>query len=341
MRVLVVHPGPHYSVADVYNGWCYGLGQAGVGVATFNLDDRLDFYSAAHVALANGDMPKAFDADTAMHMAINGIYSSAFLWWPDVVIMVMATFVTPTVVGRLRDRGMHMVLLCTESPYEDGRHMVQAEAFDTVILNDPVGLDAFREVNPNTYYIGHAFDPAVHHPGDSARSGVAFVGTGFPSRVELLEQVDWSGLDLRLGGNWQGLPDGSPLHKHLVDDPNECMENADTADLYREALAGFNCYRRECHDGDIAHADGVACGPREIEMAACGLPFVRDPRPESDALFPFLPTYDTAEELEAQLRWLVSDPVRAVELGRRARVAVARRTFTHNAAQLLRIIDKA
>jgi hypothetical protein len=341
MRVLMVHPGPHYSVADVYNGWVRGLGQAGVGVADFNLDNRLDFYSAAHVSLENGDMPKAFDAQTAMHMAINGIYSSAFLWWPDVVIMVMGTFVSPTVVERLRDRGMHMVLLCTESPYEDERHLKQAEAFDTVIVNDPVNLDAFRLVNPNTHYIGHAFDPLTHYPGNQSRSGVGFCGTGFPSRIELLEQVDWSGLDLRLGGNWQYLPEDSDLNKYLLDDPQACMENTDTADLYRSSVAGFNCYRQEHHDGAHAHADGVACGPREIEMAACGLPFVRDSRPESDDLFPFLPTYDTAEDLESRLRWLVSDPSRAAELGRRARVAVARRTFAHNAAQLLRIIDKA
>lgn len=286
-------------------------------------------------------MPKAFDADTAMHMAINGIYSAAFQWWPDVIIMVMGTFVSPEVVDRLRSRGMHMVLLCTESPYEDGRHLAQAEAFDTVILNDPVNLDAFRDINPNTHYIGHAFDPATHHPGNKTRSGVTFVGTGYPSRIELLEQVDWSGLDLHLGGNWQWLTAESPLYKHLLTGPDECMENTDTADLYREAMAGFNCYRRECHDGDHDNADGAAAGPREIEMAACGLPFVRDPRPESDDLFPFLPTYETAEELGSQLRWLCSDPARASELGRRARVAVARRTFAHNAAQLLRIIDKA
>jgi hypothetical protein len=336
---MVAHPGPHFSVSDVARGWARGLAQAGVGVVEFNLDDRLDFYSAAHIALADGEMRKAFEPEMALRMAANGIKAAAFDWWPDVVVIVSCMFIPPDIVYNLRSRGMHMVLLCTESPYEDQRQIHQAPAFDTVILNDPVGLDVFRAVNPDTHYIGHAFDPTIHHLGGGERSGVCFVGTGFPSRIELLEAVDWSGLDLSLAGGWP-LPPTSPLVKYLLSPEGDCYENTDTAELYRRSRAGFNTYRREHFDGDLDHADGVACGPREIEMAACGLPFTRDPRPESDLLFPFLPAFSTAAELEEQLRWLCSDRVRADELGRRARVAVARRTFAHNAAALLRIIDK-
>lgn len=340
MRVLVVHPGPHFSVSDVCRGWVNGLGDAGVGVQVCALDERLDFYMSAHVP-RNGEMSLAFPREAAARLAANHILLGAFDWWPQVVIIVSCLFIPPDVVFRLRGRGMHVVLLCTESPYEDGRQIVQAAHFDTVIVNDPVALDAYRAVNPNSHYIGHAFDPAVHHAGDADRAGVCFVGTGFPSRIELLEDVDWSGLDLSLAGFWKALGEDSPLRKHLLTDADECYDNDQTAELYRRSAAGFNCYRREHHDTEHDHADGVACGPREIEMAACGLPFVRDARPESDDLFPFLPIYDTPEELEAQLRWLVSDPDRAADLGRRARVAVARRTFARNAAQLLRIIDKA
>jgi hypothetical protein len=340
MRALVVHPGPHFSVSDVCRGWVAGLGQAGVAVQVCSLDERLDFYTSAH--LPHGDeWVKAFEREDAARLAANHILLDSFNWWPDVVIIVSCLFIPPDIVSRLRGRGMHVVLLATESPYEDGRQLRQAHAFDTVIINDPANLDAFREINPNSHYIGHAFDPAIHYPGDDERSGVCFVGTGFPSRIELLEDVDWSGLDLALAGFWQALGENSLLHKNLLTPIGECYDNEDTAALYRRSMAGFNCYRREHYDSEHDHADGVACGPREIEMAACGLPFARDARPESDELFPFLPTYDTAAELEDQLHWLVSDPDRAATLGRRARVAVARRTFAHSAAQLLRIIDKA
>lgn len=339
MRVLLVHPGPHYSVSDVYYGWARGLSAAGVGVARFNLDERLDFYSAAYVAMADGEMRKACDPDGAARLACAGIKAAAFDYWPDLVVVVSGMFVPPDIIDALSGRGMRTCLLATEAPYEDNRHMAQAAKFDVVIVNDPANLEALREVNPETHYIPHAFDPALHHPGSEERSGVCFVGTAFPSRIELLEAVDWSGLDLSLAGHWKNLDPGSPLHKHLLTSTDDCYENTDTANLYRRSMAGFNCYRQEHQDGAHDHADGMACGPREIELAACGVPFVRDPRPESDLLFPFLPTYDTAEELGDQLRWLVADPSRAAELGGRARAAVARRTFAHNAAQFLRLIN--
>lgn len=340
MRVLLVHPGPHYSVSDVYYGWAKGLAAAGVGVARFNLDERLDFYSASYVAMQDGEMRKACDPEMSARLACNGIKAAAFDWWPQVVIVVSGMFVPPDIIDAINGRGMHTVLLATEAPYEDNRHMMQAAKFDTVIVNDPVNLEAFREINPDTHYIPHAFDPAVHHPGDDERSGVCFVGTAFPSRIELFEEVDWSGLDFSLAGHWKNIADDSSLHKYLITSTDDCYENSDTADLYRRSAAGFNCYRQEHQEGKHDHAAGVACGPREIEMAACGLPFVRDARPESDELFPFLPTYESAEQLGDQLRWLVSDKDRAAVLGGRARAAVARRTFAHNAASFLRIINQ-
>lgn len=36
MRILLVHPGPDFSVHDVFTGWREGLTEAGVEVASFN-----------------------------------------------------------------------------------------------------------------------------------------------------------------------------------------------------------------------------------------------------------------------------------------------------------------
>lgn len=38
MRILLVHPGPDFSVHDVFTGWQEGLKEAGVEVASFNLE---------------------------------------------------------------------------------------------------------------------------------------------------------------------------------------------------------------------------------------------------------------------------------------------------------------
>ena len=69
MRALVVHPGPEYSVSDVYRGWCRGLRDVGVEVAEYNLHDRLNFFARAHLRNEDGEFTKALKDDEAIHLA--------------------------------------------------------------------------------------------------------------------------------------------------------------------------------------------------------------------------------------------------------------------------------
>jgi hypothetical protein len=73
VRVLIVHPGVHFSVADVYNGLRKGLEANGCQVATYNLDDRLEFYARAHVQGDDGGFAKAFSDEDAAQMAAIGL----------------------------------------------------------------------------------------------------------------------------------------------------------------------------------------------------------------------------------------------------------------------------
>jgi spore maturation protein CgeB len=166
---------------------------------------------------------------------------------------------------------------------------------------------------------------------------LAFVGTGFESRIEFFEAMDLDGLDVLLAGNWQRLTEDSPLRKYVAHDIKECLDNADGVRIYQSAKLGLNLYRREAEDGD-SHA-GWACGPREIEMAACGLAFIRDPRPEGDELFPMLPTFSSPKEASDLVRWLLEHPDQRDEAARNARAAIADRTFSNHAARLLTWLD--
>ena len=75
-------------------------------------------------------------------------------------------------------------------------------------------------------------------------------------------------------------------------------------------------------------------------MAASGLWFARDPRPESDELFPMLPSYSGPAEASELIRWALAHPDERAEAAARARAAVAGRTFTEHARQLLRLLDR-
>jgi spore maturation protein CgeB len=341
VRVVAVRPGPHFSVSDVHNGIVKGLRQNGVTVADVNLDDRLDFYEQSYIKTPAGEYVKAVSTENAVRMAAKGIETACYEVWPEVVILTSGFFVTPETLAVLRRRPHHVVLWCTESPYEDSRQLNFAPYVDTIILNDPTNIEQFRQVNARTFYLPHSFDPDIHHPGPSdQRSDFAWVGTGFPSRMDFFEQVEWKDLRVVLGGMWRGLDPDSPLRRYLLsDDLEECCDNATAADLYRGCTVSANLYRKESTDVD--HSDGWAMGPREVELAATGTFFLREPRGEGDDLLNMLPTFREPGEFSELLHYYVAHAAKARDLGAQARAAVADRTFTKTTARLLDLIDSS
>ncbi len=327
---------------DVAFGWRDGLRMNGCTVADVNYDDRLDAFASSHID-KDGEYKRMYSSEGAARLAASTLLSDCHRFWPDVVLIVSGMFVPLDIVDAMRSRGHRVVFLDTESPYEDDRQLTKAAHADMVLLNDPTNLETFRERQPNTHYVPHAYDPRRHHPGPAnplMSCDFAFVGTGFPSRVEFFEQCDLEGLDVILGGCWVSLPDDSPLDPLLGHPKPFCMGNDETAELYRSTKTSLNLYRREAgfHGNDPtgpATEQGWACGPREIELAACGTWFCRDARPESDELFPMLPTFTEPGEVRPLLDWALTHPEEREEAALKAQAAIADRTFQANAAWFL------
>jgi len=336
VRWLVIEPGPGFSVFDVHTGICAALRSLGEQVAEYNLSDRISFFGYAHLPDGNGGYrPALTSRDQVMNMAMEPIRS----WSADVVLAVSAFFTPGECLDMFRARGSTVVLWHTESPYQDEEQLQRAAHADLNIVNDPVSLPAFTELGP-AYYQPHCYRPDVHYPGAGQRRyDFAFVGTGFASRIRFFEQMRLPARSV-LAGPWPGLAPSSPLAPLLLDesmadgyDPNlmTCLDNEETAALYRESKTGINFYRREAHSG---HANGVAMGPREVEMAASGLWFARDPRPEGDTLFPMLPRFTTPEEASDQVAWAVAHDEAREKAAAAAMAAVRDRTFESAARRM-------
>lgn len=306
----------------------------------YNLQDRLTFFDNAYLQVKENQFRKALDAERAIMHATDGLYSDLYRFRPQVLLAVSA-FLLPTKLFDLaRLSGTRVVILMTEQPYETERELDVAQHADLVLLNDPVNIDRFREVT-RAEYVPHAFRPHLHKPGPvdpEAASEFCFVGTGFESRIRFFEAMDLAGIDVALGGNWMQLGEDSPLRKYLAHDIDACCDNAQAVRLYRSSKASLNLYRRETEDN--GSAVGWACGPREIELAATGCFFLRDPRPEGDEMFPMLPTFAGPEDAGEILRWWLAHDGLREEAARQARAAVADRTFVNNAAALMRLLEK-
>jgi len=340
VKVLLVHPGASFSVADVYNGLREGLIANGAEVGVVNLGDRLDLYTSAHVKNLEGEWIKAFSREDGIKLAAKGIEVVCYEWWPDIVLIVTGSFIPPETWGILARRPHHVVQWCTESPYEDDRQIQPARYVDTVIVNDPVGLNGYFSVNPRSWYLPHSYNPKIHKPGRASKElacDFVFVGTGFPSRIEFFEKVDWTGIDARFAGNWSLVEDDSPLFPLLMSNREDCIDNADAVKLYRSAKVSANLYRKETTEG--GSTEGWAMGPREVELAACGTFFLREARGEGDEVLSMLPTFTTPTEFEDLLRWWLAHPAERKSAAAQARAAIADRTFEATTAKLLRLID--
>lgn len=334
MRAIVLAPGPEFSVMDVFRGWCKGLHQCGVEVVPFNLHDRISFFTETRIE-RDGESRQAMSLSGAVEATFEGLMGQVYLRQPDIVIGVSGFFTDDTVFDLLRARGVATVMIHTESPYEDDRQTAIAPHFDINVVNDPINLHRFP---PRSMYIPHAYDPDIHHPtGRTSEWDFAFVGTGYPSRVEWLEKVEWGDARVTLAGNWKDIPTDSPLYPMVMHPDGECLDNDQTAALYRMSDMSLNLYRREAERDENSH--GWAVGPREIELAACGTFFARDPRGESDSLFPMLPTIADPAELADVLAWSRSNPDLREQAAFEARAAVADRTFKANAGHLLAALD--
>jgi hypothetical protein len=231
----------------------------------------------------------------------------------------------------------------TECPYEDeNRQLDLAACADINLINDPTNIEKFKEQAP-TYYMPHSYRPEVHCPGDPVeemKCDVSFVGTGYPSRIRFLEEMDFSGLDFLLAGSWQLLKKHSSLKKFLANEEDRCLDNEQTVDVYRSSRLGLNIYRKELDLENECAVQGWSCGPREIEMAATGLFFLREPRGESDDLFPMLHSFSSPEEASDLVRWwLDHDDIRD-EMATLARSRIKDRTFKNRAAELMRLLEK-
>ena len=327
MRWVVAEPGPNFSVFDTYTGWVEALRNAGQHVIQYNLSERLTFYGSALKQISEGTFQRMLTGEQSYELAVNGLYSTLYQARPDVLFVVSGFFIPWQMLDRVRRSGTRVVVLHTEGPYEDQRMMGLAPFVDLLLIDDPTNLEMFQQVS-TAAYVPKAYRPSLHCPGPSVpelECDLAFVGTAYRSRVVLL------------AGNWRELGEDSPLWPYLVSTPEDCLDNAKTVDVYRSAKVGLNLYRREAQRPELSA--GWSMGPREVEMAAIGLPFARDPRGEGDQELPMLPTFTDPAEASQIVRWFLEHDDEREKASLAIREAVSWRTFDHMAAVLLRLLD--
>lgn len=317
MKLLLVHPGASVSTHDVYVGVSEALTTLGHTVVEYAMDGRiamagrlleLQWRAQRRRGLI---FPRPNPADITYQAGVN-VLERALRHRPDWVIVVSGMYFHPDLFVLLRRAGMRVGVLLTESPYDIDSEMRIVPHVDIAWTPERLAYQALNAVNEHVHYLPHAYNANRHHPDvpvpdDTPAHDVVFVGTGFAERIELLERVNWDGIDFGLYGAWSLLGSRHPLRRFLRDAE---IDNRRAVHLYRKAKVGVNLHRQSMGFGrDVPRITGAqSLNPRAYELAACGCVFVSDHRRElGDVFNKLVPTFATAEDCEAQLRRLLSD----------------------------------
>lgn len=371
MKVLVVGSPHSASTRDVWIGCMKGLAAHGVGIQSYDMLPRGEFFSTL-VDFVNEKkipIPQLKGIPGPMVLAYEAVFAAAHWHEVDTVFFISPQYLPMEIPDLLRKDGFRVWAYMTEAPYEDPIDAPQKAAhFDWVFLNDLNSEGYWQAFNPHSAYIPHSYDPDKHFPWWAAPAGkkrhdirnghqhVVYVGSGFGRRQQYLEDVDWTGIDLRVYGHW-------PLIKPLTDEREreryapiaregvspllpfvipKMVENSFTARLYRGAAIGINMHRLERWANNdkmmIDEGEAYSMGPRGVELAACGAFQVSDPRQEViDVFGDSVPLHRNPADLERLIRKYLNDPAERDRLARQQHEAIKGRTFANHMRRVLEL----
>lgn len=345
MRVLLVRPGASWSTFDVCCGIRDAMTRAGVEVVEYALDGRLERAQRWMAYLWRHRVDKELPHYTMLdvrYAASKDIVERALWHQVDWILCVAVGWLHPQALVLARRAKIKIGVVFTESPYEDDEQLEWAKFADVCWTNERTSVDRFHQVCKRAHYWQHAIDPEKHHVGqvgEAAAHDVVFVGTGWPERCDMLQAVDWDGIDLGLYGTWELLGSRSKLRRYMR---GGIVSNEVTAALYRNAKVGLNPHRTSAkyERGSPAIVGAESMNPRCYELAANGCFFLSDERAEVRETFgDVVPTFRTAAELEQQVRYWLAHPDERRERAARLPGLVAGHTFDNRVKAMLRELE--
>lgn len=349
MRILLVGAGTAFSTKDVENGYHDALRwEQDVEVVSYDLQKRLALtrqWLTGLWQMRGGKPDERPSWPDVIYRASIEAFEMAWRFKVDWVVIISAVYFHPDVVGLFRRTGFRTAVLLTESPYEDAHQGRLAGLTDMAWTTERTSVESLCPANRNIRYLRHAYDPARHQPVVSSDDAalpahdVVFVGTGFAERINLLEGVDWSGIDLGLYGEWKLLGSRHHLRQYVR---GGFVDNAKTAGLYRRAKIGLNLYRSSQTLGRraVQVLGAESMNPRAYELAASQVFSISDERAElGETLGDAVPTFNSSAQLETLARTYLNHSPERHRLARLARQRILPHTFAARAAQLLTDLD--
>jgi len=288
---------------DVWKGYAHAFRMLGYNVQEVPYHALFRQWSeyARFFGIVQGNKNWQFDAKDVVLSASLNLIMKIMETEPDELVIIDGTNIHKAGWEWFKRLGFHTTTISTECPYQDKSVGVLREYNHTMFANDLVSARMLElPYLPGAYNTNVHFQVAVPQ---NMRHDVIFVGSGFPERVEMLECIDWTGIDLEFYGYYQ-IPDEHPLAPHYKDTQ---ISNEQAAVLYNGAKICLNLNRVSVdYDGKMRIPEAESISPRVYEIAACGGFMISEYRPELDKVFgDLVPSFTTPEQLNDLIHyWL-------------------------------------
>lgn len=331
MRILFIHPAIEISVIDVSRGYRSALERAGHIVRDYYLGKRMMYHQKALPTEVNNN------AQLISKQASETILTEALYHQAELVVLVCGLGVHPIALWLLAQTQIPAAIVFTESPYEDEAQKQWLDLTETGISANVTVFtnDQYSAKKHGWNFLPPSYDSKAHFPAKAREEescDVLMIGTGWHDRQVFLEEVDWTGIDLRIYGVWPDLKENSPLFEFFYP---VVIENLHIAPYYRSAKICINLNR--------SNSDALTPGPRVYELAACEVFQISDPRVDMISLFGnSIPTYKTPKEMEKLIRYYLL-PENEFERRTKAKMAhslVKNETFDNRVIKLMSTVSQ-
>lgn len=238
------------------------------------------------------------------------IISLALRKRPDIIIVTGGHRITGSIVKKLKENGIITVLWTIDPPRNFQPLIDVAPLYDHIFCQGNEAVELLDKAGiSGAQLLPVGCDPDHHYPVESTpeekkqyQTDIAFVGSWYPNRMEILESI--SDYDLGVWGpGWQKTPESSPLKKRVKRAGDVLPE--EWRKIY--SLCKINIV---IHYQD----DKITCyqaSPKVFEVLACRGFLLGDDQKDVTVLFErgkHLETFKTIQELKEKIQYYLSHP---------------------------------
>ena len=361
MKILQIWPSHSNSSWNTSFFLSRALRKAGVKTADFAYSQEIILQNLAINAF-RGTKDKAYEGEAILlaNRMMMGYVASAL---PDAIIVVTGLTMhkgTWQWLEDLRRQLRHpykIILVYTESPYRPSEELELAQHADYIFTNERAFVGRLRQFQPRSWYMPQAYDEEIHAPAArEQRYATYFCGSGFRTRIQVLEQIDWERAGgLTLKGLWRDIEEGSPLKPYYQEG---LVQNEQVVEDYRASGICLNLHRREgeivvferdlpnsysLERGVFKTADAESMNNRACEIAATGaFQIADDSRAELGEVFgDSVPQFSVDEpaELQELVEFYTQRPQIRAKLAEDARMRIQGRTYLENVKRILSLME--